>query len=439
MIDPTFFKDKKVAFHTLGCKLNFVETSYIGKLLLDNGFKKAKSNEVADVCVVNTCSVTEVADRKGRQAIKQMINKNPGAFVIVTGCYAQLKPEEISQIEGVDLILGSQQKFDIISHLAGLEKRKKALVLSSNRSEIKMFFPTCTRGDRTRYFLKVQDGCDYFCSYCTIPIARGRSRNATVDDTVRQAKMAAINGAKEIVITGVNIGDFGKTTGETFLDLIKALDMVDGIQRYRISSLEPDLLTDEIIAYTTNSTKFVPHFHIPLQSGNDEILSLMKRRYNRALFADKVCQIKSLMPNAFIGVDVIVGMNGETLDRFEDSVCFLDSLDISQLHVFSYSERPNTQALQIGMEVSPVEKKRRSEVLHLLSEQKRLKFYGEQQGATMDVLWEEKKSGDYMHGFTANYVRVQRPYSKMLVNQITPVKLGDYNNDKSALMAVVGQ
>lgn len=436
MTDNSLFKNKKVAFHTLGCKLNFVETSHIGKILLDNGFVKAEKNEVADVCIINTCSVTEVADRKGRQIIKQMINANPGAFIIVTGCYAQLKPEEIAHIEGVDLILGAQDKFDIIGHLSNLEKQKQSIILHTKRKDINMFFPTCSRGDRTRYFLKVQDGCDYFCSYCTIPIARGKSRNATIAETVEQAKIAAINGAKEIVITGVNIGDFGKSTNETFFDLVKALDQVDGIYRYRISSIEPNLLTDEIVEYTSHSSKFMPHFHIPLQSGNDEVLALMKRRYKRDVFAHKVQQVKSLMPNAFIGVDVIVGANGESVERFEDACSFIESLDITQLHVFPYSERDNTLALQIGHEVSPSEKKRRSEILHAVSENKRLDFYRKQIGLTASVLWEEKKTDGMMHGFTDNYIRVQHVYDASFVNQITKVKLGDLTEDNLALNSI---
>ena len=433
MAENTLFSGKKVAFHTLGCKLNFVETSHIGRMLLENGFSKAAEGEAADVCVINTCSVTEVADRKGRQAIKQMIHANPGAYIVVTGCYAQLKPVDIANIEGVDLILGAQEKFDIIGHLNNLHKQRSAEIHHSKRSEINVFFPTCTRGDRTRYFLKVQDGCDYFCSYCTIPIARGRSRNSSVGDTVAQAVQAANNGAKEIVITGVNIGDFGKSTGESFFDLVKALDQVDGIRRYRISSIEPNLLTDEIIDFCAHSNKFMPHFHIPLQSGSDEVLALMKRRYKTDLFAHRVQQVKSAMPDAFIGVDVIVGARGESEQLFDVAYNFIKSLDVSQLHVFSYSERPNTLALQLDGNVSPAEKKRRSDLLQNLSEQKRIAFYRSQIGKVADVLWEEKKSGAYMHGFTDNYVRVQRPYDASLVNEITTVTLGDINDDYSAL------
>lgn len=429
------FIGKKVAFHTLGCKLNFVEMSYIGKQLLESGFERAKKGEVADVCIINTCSVTEVADRKDRQAIKQLIRQNPGAYVIVTGCYAQLKPEEIASIEGVNLVLGMQDKFDILPHLAEMESQKETLIEHTKHAGINSFFPTCTRGDRTRYFLKVQDGCDYFCTYCTIPIARGKSRSASVAETVHQAELAAAEGAKEIVITGVNIGDFGHGTDEDFFDLVKALDNVEGIERYRISSIEPNLLTDEIIDFCAQSKRFVPHFHIPLQSGSNEVLDLMHRRYHRELYAERVAEIKRLMPDAFIGVDVIVGTRGETPEFFESAVNFLKSIDVQQLHVFSYSERPNTAALKMGGKVSVEEKKRRSEILHNLSEEKRLAFYASQQGRELPVLWEEKRTAGAMHGFTANYVRVERPYDRSLVNTITTVRLGNFNADNSALLA----
>lgn len=429
------FIGRKVSFHTLGCKLNFVETSFIGKQLFECGFERAKKGEVADVCIINTCSVTEVADRKGRQAIKQMVRQNPGAYVIVTGCYAQLKPEEIADLEGVDLVLGMNDKFNVVQHLADIDSQKETVVEHTKHAGIKSFFPTCTRGDRTRYFLKVQDGCDYFCTYCTIPIARGKSRSASVAETVHEAELAAAEGAKEIVITGVNIGDFGHGTNENFFDLVKALDEVEGIERYRISSIEPNLITDEIIAFCAQSKRFVPHFHIPLQSGSNDVLEIMKRRYKRELYAERVAEIKRLMPDAFIGVDVIVGTRGETAEFFQDAVDFIKSIDVQQLHVFSYSERPNTAALKLGGVVSVEDKKHRSEVLHELSEQKRLAFYQSQQGRSLPVLWEEKRTAGAMHGFTANYVRVERPYDKSLVNKITTVRLGDFNADKSALIA----
>lgn len=433
MIDTSIFKDKKVAFHTLGCKLNFAETTSIGKSLEEAGFVMSGKDERADLCVINTCSVTEVADRKDRQAIKQMITKHPGAFVVVIGCYAQLKPEAIAAIEGVDLVLGAQDKFDIVNHLGNLEKRGEPLVVHTKRSGINSFMPSCTRGDRTRYWLKVQDGCDNFCSYCTVPIARGKSRNTYVKETVFQAEQAVREGAKEIVISGVNIGDFGKSTGETFFDLVRALDEVPGEVRYRISSIEPDLLTDDIIEFTSRSNHFLPHFHIPLQSGCDEVLKLMKRHYDSALFAEKIRKVKALMPDAFIGVDVIVGTNGETEDYFNTSYEFLKSLDVTQLHVFSYSERPNTQALKIDGKVSAQEKKRRSDLLHALSEQKRVDFYRAQVGKSAKVLWEERRTAGLMHGFTENYVVVERKYDKALVNCVTEVVLGEPNGDLSAL------
>ena len=436
MIDQTIFHDKKVAIHTLGCKLNFAETSSIGKMLLENGFRKAKSNEKADVCIINTCSVTETADRKDRQAIKQMIKKHPGAFIVVIGCYAQLKPNDIASIKGVDLVLGTQQKFDILQHLSKLQKQQEAKIVHSERKNIDIFFPSCTQGDRTRFFLKVQDGCDYFCSYCTVPFARGKSRNGSIADTVKQAKQAAGEGAKEIVISGVNIGDFGKSTNESFFDLIKALDNVDGIERYRISSIEPNLLTNEIIQFTANSQRFVPHFHIPLQSGSNEVLELMKRRYKRELFAEKIEKIKFVMPDAFIGVDVIIGTNGETEEFFQDTYHFISQLEISQLHVFSYSERPGTSALQINNCVSINDKKRRSDLLHALSEEKRIAFYQSQIGKKAKVLWENKKSEGLMHGFTANYIRVETAFRKDFVNQIVEIELGEFNEDKTALQVI---
>ena len=431
--DQTTFQDKKVAFQTLGCKLNFAETYSIGKMLLENGFRKVKVGEKADVCVINTCSVTETADRKDRQAIKQMIKKHPGAFVVVIGCYAQLKPCDIAAIKGVDLVLGTQQKFDILQHLSELQKQEEAKIVHSERKNIDIFFPSCTQGDRTRFFLKVQDGCDYFCSYCTVPFARGKSRNGSIADTVKQAEQAVAGGAKEIVISGVNIGDFGKSTNETFFDLIKALDNVEGIERYRISSIEPNLLTDEIINFTANSKKFVPHFHIPLQSGSNKVLELMKRRYKRELFAEKIEKIKSILPDAFIGVDIIVGTNGETEELFRETYNFISQLEISQLHVFSYSERPGTLALQITPRVSITDKKLRSDQLHALSEEKRIAFYKSQIGKKAKVLWEDKKTEGLMHGFTANYVRVETTFRKDFINRVTEVELGEFNGDGVAL------
>ena len=426
---------KKILFHTLGCKLNFAESSSIEKKILEKGFERANANETPDICIINTCSVTEVADRKDRQVIKQMITRYPNAIIVVLGCYAQLKPEAIAQIEGVDLIIGSQNKFDIIDRISTLEKKKTPEIIHTQRSGINKFNASCTRGGRTRFWLKVQDGCDNFCTYCAVPIARGKSRNDTIANTVEQAQLAVEMGAMEIVISGVNIGDFGKSTNETFYDLIVALDQIEGTFRYRISSIEPDLLSDEIIQYTAHSKHFVPHFHIPLQSGCDEVLSLMKRHYKTDLYADKVRAIKECMPNAFIGVDVIVGTNGETEEYFNTTYQFLKQLDISQLHVFSYSERANTAALKIAHKVNSIEKKRRSDILHELSEEKRIQFYQSQIGRKAEVLWEERKKGNIMRGFTDNYIIVERPYDKSLVNQITQVTLGAFNEDKSALMA----
>lgn len=426
---------KKILFHTLGCKLNFAESSSIEKKILEKGFERASANEAPDICIINTCSVTEVADRKDRQVIKQLITRYPEAIIVVLGCYAQLKPEAIAQIEGVDLIIGSQNKFDIINLIDTLEKKKTPEIIHTQRSGINKFNASCTRGDRTRFWLKVQDGCDNFCTYCTVPIARGKSRNDTVAHTVEQAQLAVDMGAMEIVISGVNIGDFGKSTNETFYDLIVALDKIEGSFRYRISSIEPDLLSDEIIQFTAHSKHFVPHFHIPLQSGCDEVLSLMKRHYKTDLYADKVRAIKECMPNAFIGVDVIVGTNGETEEYFNTTYQFLKQLDISQLHVFSYSERANTAALKIGNKVNSTEKKRRSDILHELSEEKRIQFYQSQIGRKVEVLWEERKKGNFMRGFTDNYIIVERPYDKSLVNQITQVTLGAFNEEKSALIA----
>lgn len=434
MIDTSVFQDKKVLFHTLGCKLNFAESSTIGKQLFEAGFQKVAAGETPDICIINTCSVTETADRKDRQAIKQIINKYPDAYIIVIGCYAQLKPEEIAHIEGVDLILGTQKKFDIVEHLTNLQKKETTQIEHTLRSGIDKFFPSCTKGGRTRFWLKVQDGCDNFCSYCTVPIARGKSRNDSVANTVKQAESAVSQGAKEIVISGVNIGDFGKSTNETFFDLVKALDQIEGEFRYRISSIEPDLLTDEIIQYTAQSPHFVPHFHIPLQSGCDEVLDLMKRHYHTDLFAEKIAAVKAAMPNAFIGVDVIVGTNGETEEFFNSTYDFLKSLDISQLHVFSYSERPNTQALKLGNKVTSQEKKRRSELLHQLSEEKRLAFYQSQIGKELEILWEAPKKGDTMKGFSDNYISVERPYDKSLINKVTREKTIGFNSDRSALI-----
>jgi len=436
MIDNAIFNNKKVVFHTLGCKLNFAETSAIGKQLADEGFVKVKQGEQADVCIINTCSVTDTADHKCRQAINRLNRLHPDAVMIVTGCYAQLKPNEIAAIEGVDLVLGANEKFNILDYLQKLDGNEKTEIYSSEIKRVKEFKPSCSRDDRTRYFLKVQDGCDYFCTYCTIPFARGRSRNATIQETVEMAMQAVNAGAKEIVLSGVNIGDFGKSTGESFFDLVKALDTIPADVRFRISSIEPNLLTDEIIEYISTSYRFMPHFHIPLQTGTNEVLQLMKRKYNRELFAHKVDIIKRLLPDAFIGVDVIVGVRGETDELFEQSCQFIDSLDISQLHVFTYSERAGTKMLDIEYTVSLAERKRRSNVLHNLSEKKTLSFYENQYGKTFPVLWEGRHNGESMVGFSSNYVKVERAYDKKLVNTIQSVTLGGWNEEKSALIEI---
>ena len=363
MIDTTVFQNKTAVYYTLGCKLNFSETSTIGKILREAGVRTARKGEKADICVVNTCSVTEMADKKCRQAIHRLVKQHPGAFVVVTGCYAQLKPGDVAKIDGVDVVLGAEQKGELLQYLGDLQKHEKGEAITTTTKDIRSFSPSCSRGDRTRFFLKVQDGCDYFCSYCTIPFARGRSRNGTIASMVEQAQEVARKGGKEIVLTGVNIGDFGKSTDETFIDLIRALDEVDGIVRYRISSMEPNLITDEAIDFVAHSKRFAPHFHIPLQSGSDAVLQLMRRRYDTALFRHKIEKIKEVMPHAFIGVDVIVGTRGETDEYFEEARQFIGSLDISQLHVFSYSERPGTQALKIDHVVDPKTKHARSQQL----------------------------------------------------------------------------
>ena len=435
MIDTTVFQNKTAVYYTLGCKLNFSETSTIGKTLKEAGVRTVRKGEKADICVINTCSVTEVADKKCRQAIHRLVKNHPGAFVVVTGCYAQLKPEQVAAIEGVDVVLGAEEKGRLLDYLGDLSKHEKGEAITSTFQDIRSFAPSCSRGDRTRYFLKVQDGCDYFCSYCTIPFARGRSRNGKIEDIVAQARQAAAEGGKEIVIAGVNIGDFGKTTGETFFDLVKALDAVEGIERYRISSIEPNLLTDEIIEYVAQSRAFMPHFHIPLQSGCDEVLKLMRRRYDTALFAHKIQKIKEVMPHAFIGVDVIVGTRGESDELFQKSYDFIKSLDISQLHVFSYSERPGTRALSLDGAVSPAEKQRRSKLLIELSEEKRLAFYRRYCGREALVLFEKPRPGMPMGGFTENYIRVEAPRDDKYINRIVKVRLGGFNEDNSALVA----
>ncbi len=435
MIDTGIFENKKAAYFTLGCKLNFAETSTLGKLLQERGIRKVYPGETADICVINTCSVTELADKKCRQAIRKIARQHPDASVVVTGCYAQLKPEEVSQIEGVDLVLGAEQKMDIPLYLDHLlaEKQSGKQIAVSPVKEIQSFIPSCSKGDRTRYFLKVQDGCNYYCTYCTIPFARGNSRNASVDYLVQQAKEVAREGGKEIVLTGVNIGDFGRTTGESFFDLLQALEKVEGIERFRISSIEPNLLTDEILKFVARSRKIAPHFHIPLQSGCDEVLHLMKRKYDTSLFAARIARIKELMPDAFIGVDVIVGVRGETDEYFDRTEAFIKEMNISQLHVFTYSERPGTQALKIDYVVEPKIKHERSCRLLQISTQKVESFYASQIGTCHYALFEHSRKNGKMFGFTENYVKVEAPYDKSLVNKVVPVFLEKLNDDKSAV------
>ena len=448
MIDTSVFQGKTAAYFTLGCKLNFSETSTFGKMLQELGVRTAEKGEKADICLINTCSVTEVADQKCRQAIRRLVRQNPGAFVVVTGCYAQLEADEVAAIEGVSLVLGSNEKANLVQFLSeawGDDGRRKmeegrGKSFRQKTKDIKTFAPSCSRGNRTRFFLKVQDGCDYFCTYCTIPYARGFSRNPSIASLVAQAEEAAQEGGKEIVLTGVNIGDFGKTTGEKFLDLVNALDAVEGISRYRISSLEPDLLSDELIDYCAKSRAFMPHFHIPLQSGSDTVLKLMHRHYDRQLFADKIHKVKAVMPDAFIGVDVMVGCRGETPECFEETYQFLSELDVTQLHVFPYSERPGTSALSIPYIVSEQDKKLRSKRLLELSDEKTIAFYQKYIGEEAEVLFEKAPRGKAMHGFTKNYIRVElsaKDADPALDNQIVKVRLGDLTRDKESLKCIL--
>ncbi|MCR4602686.1 MAG: tRNA (N(6)-L-threonylcarbamoyladenosine(37)-C(2))-methylthiotransferase MtaB [Prevotella sp.] len=440
MIDTSAFQGKTAAYFTLGCKLNFSETSTFGEMLQQMGVRTAAKGERADICLINTCSVTDVADHKCRQAIHRMVRQHPGAFVVVTGCYAQLEAETVSQIEGVDLVLGSNEKATLIQYLsdAFVNRSSTPVFHAQKTKDITSFAHSCSRGNRTRFFLKVQDGCDYFCTYCTIPYARGFSRNPSIASLVEQARRAVTQGGKEIVLTGVNIGDFGKTTGESFLQLVKALDEVEGVSRYRISSLEPDLLTDELISYCAKSRAFMPHFHIPLQSGSDEVLRLMHRHYDSQLFTDKILRVKELMPDAFIGVDVMVGCRGETEEYFEQTYDLLQQLPVTQLHVFPYSERPGTSALHIPYVVSEKDKKQRSKRLLQLSDAKTQAFYAQHIGQQAEVLFERASRGRDMHGFTRNYLRVALSAADACPNydnQLMMVSLGDFNHDKSALTA----
>lgn len=415
----------KIAFSTLGCKLNFAESSAIGKALLSAGHTRAKQGEEADAVVLNTCSVTDAADHKGRQAIHRLRRQHPRAMLIVTGCYAELKGNEIAAMPEVDYVFGANEKEKIVRLLT--ENPTDAVRTAEDVAKVPVFFPACSRDDRTRCFLKVQDGCNYFCTYCTIPLARGRSRNAPIADIAAQARQALQEGAKEIVLTGVNIGDFGRTTGERFLDLLRALDDLQdaapgGEYRMRISSCEPNLLMDEIIDWVAESRHFAPHFHIPLQSGSNEVLKIMHRHYDRELFAERVARIRQRMPNAFIGVDCMVGVRGETEERWNDYLEFVKSLPVSQLHVFTYSERANTRMLEMDLYVVPKkERERRSKILHEVSEQKLQDFYRAHRGEPAVVLWEAKRVGDCMEGFTENYIRRSTPYDKDKINTFEKV------------------
>lgn len=413
----------KAAYHTLGCKLNFSETSTIARMLQAKGVVRAQEGEKADICVINTCSVTEMADKKGRQLIRRLASANPDATIVVTGCYAQLKPAEVAAIDGVDIVLGSDEKLDAALWIDRWFAEHSPITAVADISAVRRFQPSCENGDRTRWFLKVQDGCDRFCTYCTIPLARGRSRSASIDDIVAQAENVAREGGREIVITGVNIGDFGRRNSQSFFDLVRRLDDVEGISRFRISSIEPDLLPDELIDWMASARAFMPHFHIPLQSGSDRVLKLMHRHYDTALFSDRISHIRSVMPDAYIGVDVMAGTRGETEEEWERSLDFIRSLDITRLHVFPYSERPGTKALSLDNPVSQEEKHRRAAILSVVSDDKLNAFAARMTDTVRPVLWEQPRPGAPMHGFTDNYLRVETPYAAELVNTITEVRL----------------
>ena len=431
MTDTSVFEDKKAAYYTLGCKLNFAETTTIGRSLLAQGVRTARPGvrpqEEADICVINTCSVTELADKKCRTMIRKAAREHPGAFVIVTGCYAQLSPEEVADIEGVDLVIGAEKKLDLAEYLdLSVSKPSSASIIHSRTKDIRSFRLSSSSDERTRHFLKVQDGCDYHCTYCTIPKARGRSRSGSVSEIVAEAERIASVGGREIVLTGVNIGDFGRGRGEDFFDLIQALDQVEGIERFRIGSIEPNLLTEEIIEYCARSRRIAPHFHIPLQSGSDEVLRLMKRRYDTELFRSRVALIQELLPHAFIGIDVIVGTRGEEAEYFEDCYHFLESIPFAQLHVFSYSEREGTAALSIDHVVSPQDKHRRSQRLMQLSEERLKAFYRSNLGRELTVIWEHGNYNGLMMGHSENYIRVAQPYDEEAIGtrtRLTPQHL----------------
>ncbi|MEN9304490.1 MAG: hypothetical protein RL264_2919 [Bacteroidota bacterium] len=429
---------KKVAFYTLGCKLNFSETSTISRLFEEAGFAKVDFEDTPDIYVINTCSVTENADKKCKQLVRRAKKINPNCFVIIVGCYAQLKPEEIAKMEGVNMVLGANEKFNILDHLDKLETADKTIVSYENIKQTTDFVPSFSFGDRTRSFLKVQDGCDYFCTFCTIPLARGKSRNASIQETVNEAKKIAATDVKEVVLTGVNIGDFGQGEGPTFYELIQELDNVEGVDRFRISSIEPNLLSNEIIDFCLSKSKrFVPHFHIPLQSGSDRLLKLMRRKYVRELYAERVEKIKSIRPDACIGVDVIVGFPGETDEDFQDTMTFLSNLDVSYLHVFTYSERANTGAPKLGEKVPMEVRRERSKQLHLLSDRLKRRFYTENEGTERTVLFEQEEDEGWMYGFTENYIKVKTPFDARLVNAFTKVRLEKLGRDEIMEISII--
>ncbi len=430
-----------VAFHTLGCKLNFAETAAIARNLSENGYHKLEFSEPADFFVINTCSVTENADKETKQIVKRALKSNPEAKVVIVGCYAQLKPNEIANIPGVSMVLGAKEKFRLHEHLSQLEHAEKTIVKAGEIEDVKFFSPAWSQGERTRTFLKVQDGCDYMCAFCTIPLARGASRSNSIAQTVEAAKKAAASGVKEIVLTGVNIGDFGKTpngsarTNENFFQLIQALENEVEVERFRISSIEPNLLSEEIIRFVASSKKFMPHFHIPLQSGNNKVLKFMRRKYLRELYAERVELIKSIMPHACIGVDVIVGFPGESEADFSDTYNFINGLEVSYLHVFTYSERANTRAVNMD-DIVPFEaRKNRNKMLRILSEKKREHFYKQHENTIRPVLWEGEKHGEEMTGYTDNYIKVSTSFDEHLANTITPFII-NFSNKTSAVEAL---
>lgn len=442
MIDKNTFGNRTALYHTFGCKLNFAETSTVAKLFAERGVRRITPGETPDFIVINSCSVTDLADKKCRQAIRSFNRRFPEAAIVVTGCYAQLKSDEVAALPGVEIVAGIDRKLELCDFVERWSAEHKPMTFVSDAKDIRTFMPSCSRGDRTRYFLKIQDGCDYWCTYCTIPRARGRSRSGTIEQIVGQAREVAAEGGKEIVITGVNIGEFGKGRDDNFLDLIRELDKVEGIERYRISSIEPNLLTDEIIDFVAGSRSFMPHFHVPLQSGSDEVLRLMRRHYDTELFASKIERIRRTIPDAFIGVDLIVGARGETEEEFERSKRFVESLDISRLHVFTYSERPGTRALEIGHVVTQEDKHRRTRRMLAVSEKKLDEFTRRFDGAVRAVLLEHPREGHALSGFTDNYLKVEidgvdKKRAKELDNTIASVRLGEPIAERESVKATL--